>query len=156
MVRSRRSFWVYRQGDFEALKVLICDKHGKPIPPRRLKEGCKTKGCTECDKEYRKRGRQKRAKAFDEGDIRCKKHSERKASRSCYVANGRRHCNWCNTHKANGTPKPGRKRSSLQSNNKQHYKKSIQRRGQLAGRLRGLALFERATGLDLFAMGLAR
>lgn len=156
MVCSRSGFWVYRQGDFEALKVLMCTRHNKPISPHDLKHGSKTKGCAECKKESNQKGRQKRTKAFDEGDIRCKKHSERKANRSCYVRNGHRYCNWCNHHRADGTLKPAVKRRILQHNAKQRYKKSIQRRGQLTGRLRGLALFERATGLDLFAMGLAR
>lgn len=137
------------------MKASICPKHNKPSLPSRVKRNAT--GCRECLKESRRKGRQKRAKAFDEGDIRCKKHPERKAKRCVYIIIGRRICNWCNQHKADGTSKPGRKRQNKLGGYKGHYKKSIQRRERyLGGTLYGLKLFERATGLDLFAMGLAR
>jgi hypothetical protein len=43
--------------------------------------------------------------------------------------------------------KPSRKRRGIKSTNKRRYRKSIQLREQLRGRLRGIALFERLTGI---------
>jgi hypothetical protein len=127
----------------------LCVKHGKPICPSFWKAGCRTTGCSKCTRERGRspKARQRREEKWDNGDIRCKKHPERRAHRSFYVCCGGRKCNWCNTHRADGTSKPGRKRSNIRSSNKQHYRKSMILRNRFGGRIRGIKLFERATGI---------
>ena len=96
--------------------------------------------------------RKRRARRYKREDIRCAKHLDSKACRSTYVSQGRRRCNWCVKHRADGSLKPNRKRSSTISSNKNKYRKMMlgrKRYGSGNNRLFGLKLFERATGMTV-------
>jgi hypothetical protein len=58
--------------------------------------------------------RKRRARRYKREDIRCAKHADTKACRSTYISQGRRRCNWCVKHRADGSLKPtNRKRIRL-------------------------------------------
>jgi hypothetical protein len=96
--------------------------------------------------------RKRRARRYKREDTRCAKHPDTKACRSTYVSQGRRRCNWCVKHRADGSPKPNRKRSSKITSNKNRYRKMMlgrKRYGASGNRLFGLKLFERVTGMSV-------
>jgi hypothetical protein len=123
----------------------LCKKHNRPIIPSAWKSGHRTLGCTNCFKICRNKGKVKRTKKWSAEIIYCIYHPDRRCSKSCYVRKGERYCRSCKTRNARGNRKPSHKRGQ----NRASYRKIIQRRAQLRGRLRGIELFERVTGMKV-------
>jgi len=127
----------------------LCIKHGKPIQPFRYRAGCRMRGCADCVKETLQKSRPHRKKKFDEGNIWCSKHPTRRATRFPYELKSLRRCNWCSRHRVDGSMKPSCKRLRIKSKNESKYRRSLSLRNQLQGRLRGIHLWERLTGIKL-------
>jgi hypothetical protein len=83
--------------------------------------------------------------------IMCIHHPNRIVNRSGYVHQRKRQCGSCKTNKRrDGSPRPAHVRNV----NKRNYEKSLKlRKYHLAGRLYGIRLFERVTGMNLEAAG---
>jgi hypothetical protein len=130
----------------------LCVKHGRPITPSAWKKGCRISECAKCIKvrTHSPEAQERRAKKWDDGDIRCINHPERRCKRSDYVYNWRRACSSCCDRKANGDRSSKYKRGLR----KRNYTISarLRERGLAHGNaLRGLRLFERSTGFKLGA-----
>jgi len=82
--------------------------------------------CSECAKERYAKTKQKREKQFNENDIRCIKHPNRKAIKYVYLLDGHRICNRCRHHRADGSLFPSAKKYKI----KQRDQKRMQRAAQ--------------------------
>jgi hypothetical protein len=130
----------------------LCKKHGKPIYPSKWLEKHRTTECSKCvnNRTRSPQARARRAKKFDEGDIRCINHPERKANRSQYVLMARRKCGSCSVKWADGTLRPSFNRHNKKASNKRNYRRAVKcRERYLGGTLYGLRLFERLTGMQI-------
>jgi hypothetical protein len=126
----------------------LCKKHGRPICPSAWLDGRRTSRCAKCiyERASSPQAKARRAKKFDETDIRCIKHPERRANKSQYVSIAQRKCGSCISRGADGTLSPVFKRCR----NRRSYRKAVKRRERyLGGTLYGLRLFERLTGMQV-------
>lgn len=127
--------------------------HMRPIQPSSWRRGCRAFGCAKCDSESRcsPQAKKLRAKKWDKQFIACIRHPERLCHKSLYVHNGHRRCESCCHHLVDGNFTSAFRRSF----SKRSLKKSLDLRTRfLIGRMRGLLLFERETGMNLETLGL--
>jgi hypothetical protein len=125
----------------------LCRKHGRPITPSHWIRGHKTSDCAKCTNTRIRSSETKlrRTRRWEKDFISCVLHLERRCNKSAYVGWGRRRCGSCDGRSFFGRKKP----SKIRWLNRAGYAKAMQRRSRLYGRLRGIALFERSTGLKL-------
>ena len=145
--------WVCLSGDYQALNGRVkgvCYLHGIKLYPSRA---TRTVGCWMCTDTNKKSEKSKvrRRKRWNNTFICCVNHSDRRCSLGRYVFDGKRRCGSCTNRWSDGRKRP----TMVRHINKTNFAKSMKRRFQLSGRLRGLALFERLTGMNLVALGFA-
>ena len=129
------------------MSVVMCPKHNRLAMPSYAKRG-RTR-CATCQKESRKKGREKRVARWRTEFISCIRHVERRCNLGQYAYSGKRRCASCCVHRPDGTSKPARKRQNYRGGLKSNLKHSIRNRAS-GGRvlLQGLKLFERITGVN--------
>lgn len=128
----------------------LCKKHKRPIIPSRWLNGSRTSGCSKCGREYARspKARKKRAKRWETAFIACAFHSDRRCNKSCFVFAAKRRCGSCASRNKPSIGGPKRQAQRRHAR-KRNYKKMTQNRLRGFGRMRGLELFERSTGLIL-------
>ena len=109
--------------------MLMCKKHGKPLPPWRVKNRKKV-GCCKCQKKWKLTGIEARSAKWEEhfrancycNLCSCARHKNRRCNKPTYILTGGRRCNHCHNHRADGSLKHGTRKhnywSSLRSNAK--------------------------------------
>lgn len=127
-----------------------CRRHtDKFVCPSRQKLGRRT-DCAQCknDNQRSSEAKKRRAKKWEKEFIACAYHPERRCNKSVYAGFDKRRCGSCSSKNrpSEGGPKKG---AHVRRKTMAGYKISLKLRERGLGRLRGLALFERSTGLKL-------